>query len=73
MSFGSRSITMKLDEYHREGRQAAAERNKSELSLEMQQSRLGSFEILRSIIASRLTIWGLVIGGLLGLATRLPM
>lgn len=62
---------MSLDEHHREGRKAAALRNRTELGLETKKVSGALPELLRSILTSRLTIWALVIGGLLGLASRL--
>ena len=64
---------MKLDEHHREGRKAAARRNRIDLGLETKTASAGWPELLRSIFTSRLMIWALVVGGLLGLASKLPL
>ncbi|MBS0233795.1 MAG: hypothetical protein JSR99_09940 [Proteobacteria bacterium] len=62
---------MKLDDHHREGRAAAERRNRIELGLES--GERGWWGLVRPLITSRLTVWAIVIGGLLGLASGLPL
>ncbi len=63
---------MKLDDHHREGRDAAARRNRIDLRLEAEKPR-AIWDTLLPFVTSRWTVWALVIAGLLGLALNLPL
>jgi len=58
-----------LEDYHRQGRDAAARRNRSSLGLGKARFSLRS---LKPYLISRWTAWGLMIGTLLGLASFSP-
>ncbi|WP_052750966.1 excalibur calcium-binding domain-containing protein [Hyphomicrobium sp. GJ21] len=58
-----------LDDYHRQGQEAAARRNQSSLGLA--KARF-SLRALKPYLLSRWTAWGLMIGTLLGLASISP-
>lgn len=58
-----------LDDYHRQGREAAARRNRRSLGLAKTRFALPA---LNSYLVSRWTAWGLMVGTLLGLASTSP-